>query len=48
MIAKQSETAEEIKGLREDMKSYMDQKFGAIEDDQSRIKSTLKSSGMLN
>ncbi len=48
MIAKQNETTEEIRGLREDMKSYMDRKFGAIEDDLSLIKSTLKASGMLN
>lgn len=48
MIEKQSETTDEIRGLREDMKSYMDRKFGAIEDDLSLIKSTLKASGMLN
>ena len=48
MLEKQIETTEEIRGLREDMKSYMDRKFGAIEDDLSLIKSTLKASGMLN
>jgi len=48
MIETQSETTDEIRGLREDMKSYMDRKFGAIEDDLSLIKSTLKASGMLN
>ena len=48
MIETQNETTDEIRGLREDMKSYMDRKFGAIEDDLSLIKSTLKASGMLN
>ncbi len=48
MLEKQSETTEEIRGLREDMKSYMDRKFGEIEDDLSMIKSALKSGGMLN
>ncbi len=48
MLEKQSETTEEIRGLREDMKSYMDRKFGEIEDDLSMIKSVLKASGMLN
>ncbi|MEA1864417.1 MAG: acylphosphatase [Euryarchaeota archaeon] len=48
MIETQGETTDEIRGLREDMKSYMDRKFGAIEDDLSLIKSTLKASGMLN
>jgi len=48
MLEKQSETTEEIRGLREDMKSYMDRKFGEIEDDLSMIKSALKAGGMLN
>ena len=48
MLEKQSETTEEIRGLREDMKSYMDRKFGEIEDDLSMIKSALKARGMLN
>ena len=48
MIAKQSETTEEIKGLREDMKSYMDRKFGEIEGELDLIKSALKAGGMLN
>jgi len=48
MLEKQSETTEEIRGLREDMKSYMDRKFGEIEGDLSMIKSALKAGGMLN
>ncbi len=48
MIEKQDETIDEIQGLRVDMKSYMDRKFGEIEDDLFMIKSVLKTSGMLN
>ena len=48
MIAKQSETTTEIRGLREDMKSYMDRKFGEIEGELDLIKSALKAGGMLN
>ena len=48
MIEKQDETIGEIQGLRVDMKSYMDRKFGEIEDDLFMIKSVLKTSGMLN
>jgi acylphosphatase len=47
MIAKQSETTEEIRGLRGDMKSYMDRKFGEIESELDVIKIALKSSGIL-
>ena len=47
MIAKQSETTEEIRGLREDMKSYMDRKFGEIESELDVIKIALKGSGIL-
>ena len=39
---------DEIRGLREDMKSYMDRKFGEIDDELSTIKSALKASGMLS
>ena len=48
MIEKQDETLDEIRGLRVDMKSYMDRKFGEIEEDLFMIKSVLKTSGMLN
>ena len=48
MIEKQDETVAEIQGLRVDMKSYMDRKFGEIEEDLFMIKSVLKTSGMLN
>ncbi len=48
MLEKQSETTEEIKGLREDMKSYMDRKFGEIEGELDLIKSALRAGGMLN
>ncbi len=48
MLEKQDETIDEIQGLRVDMKSYMDRKFGEIEDDLFMIKSVLKTSGMLN
>ena len=47
MLEKQSETTEEIRGLREDMKSYMDQKFGEIENELDVIKIALKGSGIL-
>jgi len=43
----QNETTEEIRGLRGDMKSYMDQKFGAIESELEVIKIALKGSGIL-
>ena len=48
MLEKQSETTEEIKGLREDMKSYMDRKFGEIEGELDLIKSALEAGGLLN
>ena len=48
MIEKQSETTEEIRGLRGDMKSYMDRKFGEIEGELDLIKSALRAGGMLD
>lgn len=48
MIEKQDETVAEIQGLRVDMKSYMDRKFGEIEEDLFMVKSVLRTSGMLN
>jgi len=47
MIEKQNETTAEIRGLREDMKTYMDRKFGEIESELDIIKSALKGSGIL-
>jgi len=42
----QNETTAEIRGLREDMKSYMDMKFGEIEDELSAMKNALKEHGI--
>jgi len=47
MIEKQNETTAEIRGLREDMKSYMDRKFGEIESELDVIKSALKAKEIL-
>jgi len=47
MLEKQNETTAEIRGLREDMKTYMDRKFGEIESELDIIKSALKGSGIL-
>ena len=46
MIEKQDATLNEIRGLREDMKSYMDMKFGEIEDELSAMKNALKEHGI--
>jgi acylphosphatase len=42
----QDETVEEIRGLREDMKSYMDRRFGKIESELADIRETLKEKGI--
>ena len=47
MIEKQNEMTAEIRGLREDMKSYMDRKFGEIESELDVIKSALKAKEIL-
>ena len=47
MIEKQNETTAEIRGLREDMKSYMDRKFEEIESELDVIKSALKAKEIL-
>ncbi|HIE31544.1 MAG TPA: hypothetical protein EYP67_04065 [Methanosarcinales archaeon] len=47
MLEKQDVIIGEIRGLREDMKSYMDRKFGEIESELGVIKSALKDSGIL-
>ena len=46
MIEKHDATLSEIRGLREDMKSYMDMKFGEIEDELSAMKNALKEHGI--
>ena len=47
MIEKQDVTTAEIRGLREDMKGYMDMKFGKIEGELDLIKGALKERGIL-
>jgi len=47
MIEKQNETTTEIRGLREDMKTYMDRKFGEIESELDVIKSALRAKEIL-
>ena len=47
MIEKQNETTAEIRGLREDMKTYMDRKFGEIESELDVIKSALRAKKIL-
>ena len=47
MLGQQRETTAEIRGLREDMKSYMDRKFGVIESELDVIKVALKGNGIL-
>ena len=46
MIEKHDATLSEIRGLREDIKSYMDRKFGEIEDELSAMKNALKEHGI--
>ena len=38
MLDKQDETTGEIKNLREDLKTYMERRFGEIEDEIQLIK----------
>jgi len=47
MLGQQRETTAEIRGLREDLKSYMDRKFGEIESELDVIKVALKDNGIL-
>ena len=47
MLGQQRETTAEIRGLREDLKSYMDRKFGEIESELDVIKVALKGNGIL-
>jgi len=39
---------DETRGLREDMKSYMDRKFGEIDDELAIIKTALRANGTLS
>ncbi|MEA1869909.1 MAG: acylphosphatase [Euryarchaeota archaeon] len=47
MVEKQDETTTEIRGLREDLKTYTDQKFEELESELDVIKVALKSNGIL-
>ncbi|KAF5415801.1 MAG: Acylphosphatase [Candidatus Methanogaster sp.] len=47
MIEKQDVMIDETRGLREDMKGYMDMKFGKIEEELDLIKGALKERGIL-
>ncbi len=47
MIEKQNETITEIRGLREDVTTYMDRKFGEIESELDVIKSALRAKEIL-
>ena len=47
MLGKQDVMIDETRGLREDMKSYMDIKFGKIEGELDTIKGALKERGIL-
>jgi acylphosphatase len=46
-LASQNETTAEIRGLREDLKTYTDRKFGELESELDVIKVALKSNGIL-
>jgi acylphosphatase/outer membrane murein-binding lipoprotein Lpp len=47
MLDKQDETIGEIKGLREDLKDHMDQRFEHIEDELAEVKSALRAKGII-
>jgi len=47
MIERQDDATTEIRGLREDMKTYMDRKFGEIESELDVIKSALRAKEIL-
>jgi hypothetical protein len=42
----QDETTQEVRGLREDMKSYMDRRFKKIESELADIREMLKENGI--
>lgn len=47
MLDKQDETIGEIKGLREDLKDHMDQRFEHIEGELAEVKSALRVKGII-
>jgi len=47
MLDKQDETIGEIKGLREDLKDHMDQRFEHIEGELAEVKSALRAKGII-
>jgi len=47
MLEKQDETLHEIKGMREDLKTYMNKRFDYIEEELAKIKKILKNAGMI-
>jgi acylphosphatase len=47
MLEKQDSTLGEIRGLRYDMKSYMNQRFERIETDLAELKAAMKERGMI-
>jgi len=47
MIGKQDQTLEEIKGMRQDLKSYMTERFNFIEGELAEIKTVLKKAGIM-
>jgi len=47
MLGKQDETLEEIKGMRQDLKSYMNERFNYIAGELAEIKTVLKKAGIM-
>ena len=47
VLGKQDETLEEIKGMRQDLKSYMNERFNYIEGELAGIKTVLKKAGIM-
>jgi hypothetical protein len=47
MLDKQDDTLDEMKGLRTDMKGYMNQRFERIESELAEIKSALRERGII-
>ena len=47
MLEKQDSTLGEIRGLRYDIKSYMNQRFERIETDLAELKAAMKERGMI-
>jgi hypothetical protein len=47
MLGKQDETVDEIKGARQDLKSYMNERFDHLEKELTEIKKVLKNAGIM-